>query len=64
MRRGMCRCGFGRRRGCPSWAPGINPRMRLDRNDGHGFFQALGDSVVTGPTLTNVNDFRVVVIDR
>jgi hypothetical protein len=28
-----------------------------------GFFQALGDSIVTGPTLTNVNDFRAIVID-
>ena len=46
-----------------AWALGINPRTSLDRNDGHGFFQALGDSVVTGPTLTNVNDFRAVVID-
>jgi hydroxypyruvate reductase len=34
----------------------------LDRNDGHGFFQALGDSIVTGPTLTNVNDFRALLI--
>ena len=47
-----------------AWALGINPRTSLDRNDGHGFFQALGDSVVTGPTLTNVNDFRAIVIDR
>jgi hydroxypyruvate reductase len=46
-----------------AWARGINPRASLDNNDGHGFFQALGDSVVTGPTLTNVNDFRAVVID-
>ena len=46
-----------------AWALGINPRTSLDRNDGHGFFQALGDSVVTGPTLTNVNDFRAIVID-
>ena len=45
-----------------SSAPG--PRMSLHRNDGHGFFQALGDAVVTGVTLTNVNDFRAVVIDR
>lgn len=41
---------------------GINPGTSLDNNDGHGFFQALGDSVVTGPTLTNVNDFRAIVI--
>jgi hydroxypyruvate reductase len=46
-----------------AWAQGINPRASLDNNDGHGFFQALGDSVVTGPTLTNVNDFRAIVID-
>jgi glycerate-2-kinase len=38
------------------------PRERLDDNDGHGFFEALGDSVVTGPTLTNVNDFRAILI--
>ena len=46
-----------------AWALGINPRASLDNNDGHGFFSALGDSVVTGPTLTNVNDFRAIVID-
>jgi hydroxypyruvate reductase len=46
-----------------AWAQGINPRASLDNNDGHGFFQALGDSVVTGPTLTNVNDFRAIVIE-
>ncbi len=46
-----------------AWAQGINPRASLDANDGHGFFQALSDSVVTGPTLTNVNDFRAIVID-
>jgi hydroxypyruvate reductase len=46
-----------------AWARGIRPRTSLDDNDGHGFFQALGDSVVTGPTLTNVNDFRAIVVD-
>lgn len=45
-----------------AWARGIKPRDSLDNNDGHGFFQALGDSVVTGPTLTNVNDFRAILI--
>jgi hydroxypyruvate reductase len=45
-----------------AWDLGINPRTSLDNNDGHGFFQALGDSVVTGPTLTNVNDFRAIFI--
>ncbi|MCX8256301.1 MAG: glycerate kinase [Beijerinckiaceae bacterium] len=42
---------------------GITPAESLARNDGHGFFQALGDSVVTGPTLTNVNDFRAILIE-
>ena len=46
-----------------AFAQAINPRRSLDNNDGHGFFEALGDSVVTGPTRTNVNDFRVILID-
>jgi glycerate 2-kinase len=46
-----------------AWAQGMHPRERLDDNDGHGFFEALGDAVITGPTLTNVNDFRAIVID-
>ena len=45
-----------------AWALGTKPRESLDNNDGHGFFQALGDSVITGPTLTNVNDFRAILI--
>lgn len=45
-----------------AWKQGLRPREHLDSNDGHGFFEALGDSVVTGPTLTNVNDFRAIVI--
>ncbi len=43
-------------------ARGIRPAERLEDNDAHGFFQALGDSVITGPTLTNVNDFRAIFI--
>jgi hydroxypyruvate reductase len=46
-----------------AWEKGINPADRLADNDGHGFFEALGDQVVTGPTLTNVNDFRAILID-
>jgi hydroxypyruvate reductase len=42
---------------------GVKPREALSNNDAHGFFGALRLSVVTGPTLTNVNDFRAVVID-
>lgn len=45
-----------------AWAQGIRPQDALDANDGHGFFEALGDAVVTGPTLTNVNDFRAILI--
>jgi hydroxypyruvate reductase len=45
-----------------AWALGIKPHDRLANNDGHGFFESLGDSVVTGPTLTNVNDFRAVLV--
>ncbi len=45
-----------------AWAKGINPRASLDNNDGHGFFSALGDSIITGPTLTNVNDFRAILV--
>jgi glycerate 2-kinase len=43
-------------------AAGIDARARLAANDGHGFFAALGDQVITGPTLTNVNDFRAILI--
>ena len=41
---------------------GIDARSSLANNDGHGFFSALGDAVVTGPTRTNVNDFRAILI--
>ncbi len=43
-------------------ARGLDPQCCLDANDAHGFFGALGDAVVTGPTLTNVNDFRAVLL--
>ena len=43
-------------------ALGLRPVDRLADNDGHGFFGALDDAVVTGPTLTNVNDFRAILI--
>ena len=38
-------------------------QQALARNDAHGFFAALGDQIVTGPTLTNVNDFRAILIE-
>ncbi|UEM01537.1 glycerate kinase [Skermanella rosea] len=42
---------------------GMNAKAKLADNDGHTFFEALGDQVITGPTLTNVNDFRAILID-
>ena len=45
-------------------ALGVDAQAALDRNDAHGFFGHLGDQVVTGPTLTNVNDFRAVLIAK
>ena len=41
---------------------GLRPAVLLDNNDGYGFFSALGDLIVSGPTLTNVNDFRAMLI--
>ena len=43
-------------------AKGRDPQAMLDDNDGHGFFELVGDSLVTGPTRTNVNDFRVTLV--
>jgi glycerate 2-kinase len=40
----------------------VDARRMLENNDGYGFFSALDDLVVTGPTRTNVNDFRVILI--
>ncbi|MBA3516345.1 MAG: glycerate kinase [Rhizobiales bacterium] len=45
-------------------ALGLNAAAFLANNDATGFFAALGDLLITGPTGTNVNDFRCVVVDR
>ena len=42
---------------------GLNAEAFLENNDAYSFFEALGDLVVTGPTLTNVNDFRAIIVD-
>ncbi len=42
-------------------AQGLDAEVMLADNDSHSFFTALGDALVTGPTRTNVNDFRVVL---
>ena len=44
-------------------ALGIDAKEALADNDGYGFFAALGDLIVTGPTRTNVNDFRAILIE-
>lgn len=44
-------------------ATGLEPAKFLENNDSTGFFSALDDLVITGPTHTNVNDFRVILID-
>jgi len=41
---------------------GVSAKERLADNDGHSFFEVLGDQVITGPTLTNVNDFRAILV--
>ncbi len=44
-------------------ALGVDAKKALANNDGYGFFAALGDLIVTGPTRTNVNDFRAILIE-
>ncbi|CAN5453481.1 glycerate kinase [soil metagenome] len=43
-------------------AAGVKPQDFLDRNDAYNFFRPLGDLLMTGPTFTNVNDFRAMLI--
>jgi hydroxypyruvate reductase len=42
---------------------GLDPGAYLDNNDATAFFAATGDLLLTGPTLTNVNDVRVILVD-
>lgn len=43
-------------------AAGCSAKAMLENNDGYGFFDALGDLIISGPTRTNVNDFRAILI--
>ena len=43
---------------------GIDPWAELSKNNAHGLFENLGDQLISGPTLTNVNDLRVILVDR
>ena len=47
-----------------AYAKNLNPRDYLNNNDAYSFFAELGDLMITGPTLTNVNDFRAIYITR
>jgi len=42
---------------------GLDPKALLQNNNTHGFFQALGDLLITGETANNLNDFRVLVVE-
>jgi glycerate 2-kinase len=43
-------------------ALGLSARKMLENNDGYSYFSALGDLLVTGPTRTNVNDYRAILV--
>jgi len=45
-------------------ALGLDPAAFLADNDSTGFFRQLGDLLAPGPTYTNVNDFRAILVDR
>jgi glycerate 2-kinase len=45
-------------------ALGLDPAAFLANNDSTGFFAPLGDLLTPGPTFTNVNDFRAILVDR
>ena len=50
------------RPGVAAEAAGRKLADHLDRNDAYGYFDAVGDLLVTGPTHTNVNDFRALLL--
>ena len=54
---------WGRRACSRAAALGVHAKALLADNDGYTFFQALNDLVMTGPTLTNVNDFRAILVE-
>ena len=41
---------------------GLDAIKMLENNDSYGYFEALGDLIITGPTRTNVNDFRAILV--
>jgi len=43
---------------------GLDPAVFLSENDATGFFTRVGDLLITGPTCTNINDFRAILVDR
>ena len=51
-------------RGARARSLGLDPAAFLADNDSTGFFARLGDLLTPGPTSTNVNDFRAILVDR
>ena len=47
---------------CDAKKAGISPQASLFQNDAHSFFETIRNQIITGPTLTNVNDFRAILI--
>ncbi len=45
------------------WQTGHNPQRYLNTHDSYSFFESIGALVITGPTLTNVNDFRAIIVE-
>ncbi len=45
-----------------AWASGLSVPQALENNDAYSLFENIGDLLVTGPTFTNVNDFRAVLV--
>jgi glycerate 2-kinase len=62
--RGQCPCDRHADTLARAAARGLDARAMLDANNGYGFFAALDDLVVTGPTRTSVNDLREILIER
>ena len=55
-------CGCDHRRARPRL--GLDPAAFLADNNSTEFFRGLGDLLIPGPTFTNVNDFRAILVDR
>jgi glycerate 2-kinase len=55
--------GLDGRAGAAARALGLEPRAHLDDNDSASLFAATGSLLITGPTHTNINDFRAILVE-